>query len=85
MAPAVYLLCALTSIVCLVLLLRQYRRTRGTLLWWSACCFGCFALTNTLMVVDFLVVPEIDLSVPRSGLTLAGMMMLLYGLIRETT
>lgn len=85
MAPTVYLLCALTSIGCVVLLFRQYRFTGGRLLWWSGWCFLCLALTNVLLFVDLVMLPEQDLSVLRSSLTLAGMAMLLYGLIRETT
>jgi hypothetical protein len=85
MAQIVYILCGLTSIACCILLFRQYRTTRGGLLFWSGCCFFCFALTNILLFVDLVVLPEIDLSVLRSGLTLAGMVMLLYGMIRETT
>jgi hypothetical protein len=85
MAKVVYLLCALTSIGCAILLFRQYRRTRGGLLFWSTWCFASFALTNVLLFVDLVLLPETDLSVVRSSLTLAGMLMLLYGLIRETT
>ena len=85
MAKVVYVLCALTSIGCAILLFRQYQRTRGGLLFWSTWCFACFALTNVLLFVDLVMLPERDLSVIRSSLTLAGMLMLLYGLIRETT
>lgn len=85
MAQVVYALCGLTSIGCVFLLLRQYRRTHGGLLFWSTWCFACLALTNILLFVDLVILPAIDLSVIRSALTLAGMMMLLYGLIRETT
>ncbi|HYG34461.1 MAG TPA: DUF5985 family protein [Clostridia bacterium] len=85
MAAAVYLLCVLTSLACAVLLFRQYRLTRGGLLFWSTWCFVCFALTNALLFVDLIVFPQIDLSVLRSSLNLAGMMMLLYGMIRQTT
>lgn len=85
MAHVVYILCALTSIGCVCLLFRQYRRTRGGLLFWSTWCFACFAVTNVLLFIDLVVLPETDLSVIRSSLTLAGMLMLLYGLIREST
>jgi hypothetical protein len=85
MAEVVYALCGLTSIGCVFLLYRQYRRTRGGLLFWSTLCFGCLALTNILLFIDLVILPAVDLSVIRSALTLAGMMMLLYGLIREST
>ena len=85
MAKTVYILCGLTSLACAILLFRQYRRTRGGLLFWSTLGFVCFALTNILLFVDLVVLPNIDLSPLRSALTLLGMLMLLYGLIREST
>jgi drug/metabolite transporter superfamily protein YnfA len=85
MPKLVYILCALTSIVCAVLLFRQYIRTRGPLVFWSTGCFICFALTNLLLFIDLVMLPQIDLSVFRSVLTLAGMTMMLYGLVRQNT
>jgi len=85
MPQTIYILCALTSFACAWLLLRQYRSTRGRLLFWSIACFACFAATNILLFVDLVVLPDIDLSIIRSLLTLAGMLTLLWGLIRETT
>ena len=81
----VYLLCGATSIFCLLLLFRQYRSTRTKLLLWSTFCFACFAVTNILLFLDLIFFPEADLLALRSVITLAGMMMLLYGLIREST
>lgn len=85
MAQIVYALCGLTSLVCAWLLLRQHRRTRGSLLFWSTLCFVCFGLTNVLLFIDFVILPQVDLSLLRNAVTLAGMLMLLYGLIREST
>lgn len=85
MAQTVYILCGITSLACAVLLFRQYRRTTGGLLFWSTLCFVCLAATNILLFIDLVVLPQIDLSPLRSSLTLAGMLMLLYGLIREST
>jgi len=48
-------------------------------------CFVCFAATNVLLFVDLVILPAVDLSVIRSGLTLARMLMLLYGLTRQST
>lgn len=81
----IYILCGLTSVGCAVLLFRQYRVTRGLLLFWSTGCFVCLALTNVLLYVDLVVLPAVDLSVIRSAITLGGMLMLLQGLIREST
>ncbi|HEV2209818.1 MAG TPA: DUF5985 family protein [Verrucomicrobiae bacterium] len=85
MAEVVYILCGLTSFGCAFLLLRQYARTRGGLLFWSTLCFVCLAVTNVLLFVDLVLLPQVDLSAVRSGVTLAGMVMLLYGLIRQST
>lgn len=85
MARTIYILCAVTSITCVILLLRHYRLTHGRLLIWSTLCFACLAVTNVLLFIDLVVLPAIDLSAIRNGVTLAGMVMLLYGLIREAT
>lgn len=84
MAFTIYLLCALTSLACAVLLLRGYRRTGVRLLFWSGLCFLGFFLNNALLVVDVRVVPLQDLSLVRSLPALAGVAALLYGLIWET-
>jgi hypothetical protein len=85
MAETVYILCGLTSVVCAVLLFRQYRLKRGGLLFWSTLCFVCLAITNVLLFVDLVMFPNVDMSIVRNSITLAGMMMLLYGLIRGST
>jgi hypothetical protein len=83
MAEIVYALCALTSTLCAVLLLRGYRTSRVPLLFWSGLCFVGLALNNFLLFVDLIVVPQIDLFMWRTGVALAGMGVLLYGLIWE--
>lgn len=85
MPETVYLLCAVTSVSCAVLLLRAYRRQRTRLLLWSSLCFVLLALNNTLLFVDLIVVPtEIDLSLWRGAISLAGVGVLLFGLIWES-
>jgi hypothetical protein len=84
MATAVYILCILTSLVCAVLLVRGWLATRVRLLLWSALCFIGLALNNILLFVDVRVLPETDLSVVRTLPALAGILLLLYGLIWET-
>ena len=84
MPETVYLLCAATSVTCAVLLLRAYRRQRTRLLLWSSLCFVLLALNNILLFVDLIVVPSaIDLSLWRSAVALAGVGVLLFGLIWE--
>ncbi len=81
MAKAVFLLCALTSLVCAVLLLRGYGRTRSRLLLWSGLCFVGLALNNGLLVVDRLVIPDVDLATWRQVPAVIGVGLLLFGLV----
>lgn len=81
MASLIYALCALTSLTCLVLLWRRYRAARSDLLFWSALCFLFLALNNTLLVLDKIVFPNVDLSLWRLFAALAAVMLLLFGLV----
>lgn len=83
MAITVYALCALTSLLCAALLFRGYRRSGARLLLWSSICFVGFFLNNLLLLVD-VNVPLEDLSIWRSLPALAGMLILVYGLVWET-
>jgi hypothetical protein len=84
MATAVYVLCALTSIACAGLLLVAYRRTRARLLLWSLLCFAWLAVNNVLLVLDFAVIHDVDLSTARVSTALVGLLLLLFGLIYDT-
>ena len=79
----VYVLCAVTSLACAVLLLRAYGRVRQRLLLWSGLCFACLALNNVLVVVDERTSVAADLSVVRTLPALLGVLLLLYGFIRD--
>lgn len=83
MAHVVYILCTLASLLCAVLLMRGYKRSKHDLLFWSAVCFMILALANVILVVDLVVIgPDgADLLLWRSGLSLVAMCVLLYGLI----
>lgn len=84
MAEFVYILCAMTSTLCAVLLMNGYRQTKTGLLFWSGLCFAGLAVNNVLLVVDLVIVPRVDLGLVRSGAALAAMMVLLYGLVKES-
>lgn len=84
MATLVYALCALTSLACAVLLLRGYASSRARLLLWSGLCFAGLAANNVLLLIDKRLVPTVDLSLWRSLPALAGVALLLYGLVWET-
>jgi len=85
MAETVYLLCALTSVAVMALLFRHYRRTRLPLLFWSSAAFFAFAFGNILLFVDLVIIPQYDLLMVRQAITLTGVVLLLYGLIRTNS
>ena len=83
MAEAVYILCALTSGVCAVLLLKHYGRSKVPIVLWTGICFVALTLTNILLAVDLILLRSVDLSVWRTGIALIGAVALLYELIRS--
>jgi hypothetical protein len=83
LAPTIYSLCLLTSVICTWLLVRSYIRTSTRLLLWSAACFCFLALNNLLIVIDLVLIPTVDLSLVRQVCTLAAVSILLFGFIWE--
>jgi hypothetical protein len=83
MADLADILCALTSIACAVFLLRGYRQSHSRLLFWSGLCFVGLALNNILLIIDIRVLPNVDLSNIRALPALAGLLLLIFGLIWE--
>lgn len=83
MAATVYVLCAATSLLCVVLLVRGYRESRNPLLFWSAICFAGLLVNNVLLVVDLIVLAGgRDLSVLRGVVGAVALVPLLWGLVR---
>jgi hypothetical protein len=78
------LLATTTALLCAVLLLRAYLRTRLRLLLWSGLCFGGTSLSNALLFVDLRVFPELDLYPLRLGVAAASLLLLHYGLVFES-
>ena len=81
MAEAVYILCAATSITCAVLLLRAYFRSRARFLLWSGLCFAFLGLNNIMLYMDLAVFVDSDFRVIRHGAALAGLLLLVWGLV----
>lgn len=81
MATVVYLLCALMSALCAVLLLREYRKNPTRLLLWSSISFCGFTLSNALAFLDLVVLPHVDLAGVRPPVTCLAVAALLYGLV----
>lgn len=84
MGSAVYLLCAATSLACGALLLRGFFKNRVKLLLWSGLCFLFLAAQNTLLYVDLIILPSVDLSIVREIPALIGLLLLLYGMVWES-
>jgi hypothetical protein len=82
MALAVYVLCAITSVACALLLLLAHRRSKVHLLLWTSLCFFGLAANNLLLVAD--VVFGLDLSVWRKLPAVAGVLLLLHGLVADS-
>jgi hypothetical protein len=86
-AEVVYLLCVLTSIACVVLLMRQHRlvraKGRGGLLIWSTVCFAGLALSNAILFADLVVFPTVDLSLIRAAFGAVATLTLVIGLVWE--
>lgn len=86
MSGIIYLLCALTSLGCAWLLIRGYARSKSRLLLWSGLCFVFWTASNLLLVVDRLIYHPSDeyFLAARLYISLAGMVLLIYGLIWES-
>lgn len=84
MAEIAYLLCALSSLICFVLLLRAYLNNHQRLLLWSSACFFFYLIQNAVLFADLVIVPQIDLTVWRAAAGLCGSALFLFALIWET-
>jgi hypothetical protein len=84
---AIYIVCALTSVVCAVLLIRSYVQTRARLLLWSSLCFVGLMTNNLMLFVDKVVFPDEVLPalvIGRNVAALVGLSLLVFGLIWDT-
>jgi hypothetical protein len=85
-AATVYILSALISLACALLLLRSFAHTRTSLLLWAGLCFVGLTLNNVMLFVDkVLTAPDTDLSTWRALPAFVGMLLLVYGLVAEET
>jgi hypothetical protein len=83
MATVVYVLSAVISLACALLLVRSFLENRSALLFWAALCFTGLTLNNVLLFVDKVVATDVDLSLWRTLPALAGTLALAVGLIWE--
>lgn len=89
MAAAVYILCALTSLACAVMLWRGFTQSRARFLMWSSLCFVGLAVNNVLLFIDRIVLPDMEgvwgtsFQNWRSLAALVSIALLIYGLISD--
>lgn len=81
MAALIYALCAVTSSICAILLLRSYFSSRYRLLLWAGLCFVGVTVNNILVITDKIIFPQENLLVVRLLVALLAVFFLLYGLI----
>ena len=84
MPGLVYLLCAATCLLCAVMLLRGYAKRHVRLLLWSGICFIGLMAENVMLYIDFVVMPDVDLSLWRKAPGFAALVLLLVGLIWDS-
>jgi hypothetical protein len=80
----VYLLCGATSLLCAVMLLRGYGRSKVRLLFWAGLCFIGLMVENIMLYFDVVVYPLIDLAIWRKIPGLLAMAVLVFGLVWES-
>ena len=81
MTAIIYTLCTLTSMLCAVLLLRSYSKSKYRLLYWAGLCFVGLTLNNMLLVADKLIVSNFDLFPLRVTVGFLALCFFMYGLI----
>lgn len=82
--PVVFFFCVITSVICMTLLIRGWRRTGTRLLLWSALCFVGLTINNLLVFIDLVLLPDtIDLLPLRHIASLSSVSVLIWGFIWE--
>jgi hypothetical protein len=84
MAPLVYVLGAIVTLLCAFLLFRAYASVRRKLLLWSAICFAGLTVSNALLFLDLVVIPHVNLHPLRLATAALSMLVLLFGLVWES-
>jgi len=81
---SINILGTLTVGLCAFLLLRAYARVRKRLLLWSGLCFAGLTVSNALLFIDLMMVPDVDLYRFRLAVAAVSTLLLIYGLIIES-
>jgi hypothetical protein len=80
---SIYVLCAATSALCAIMLLRGFARSRARFLLWSSLCFIALFANNLLLMIDRVFIPDVSVFPAswRSAAALVGLSLLVFGLI----
>ena len=84
MAEVVYILCAVTSLSCALIVFRNYRHHPSRLLLLSTLCFVGLAVNTIILVIDLIVLPDVDLRLARTLVAYVSILAFLLGLIWES-
>lgn len=84
MTEAVYIGCAIASLICAYLMFSAYKAKPARLPFWTGVCFFGLFLNNVFLVVDLLLVPQIDLSPIRLLCGLVPSVFLIYAFVRDS-
>jgi len=85
LAKLVYLLGAIVTATCTLLLMRGFARSRSRLLLWSSLCFAGLTVSNVLLFVDLVLLgDEQSLYMWRLSTAAGAMLLLVYGLVFES-
>ena len=84
MVPAIYILGALVVCLCAVMLFRAYAKSKQRLLFWSGLCFLGLTMSNLLVFVDLVMIPDVNLYPLRLWTAAIATMLLVFGLVWES-
>lgn len=85
MGSALNILSSIVTLGCAVVLLRGFASSRARLLLWSGLCFVALSFSNLMVFVDLVVFPETDLYLVRLGSAAAAMLLMVFGLVWESS
>lgn len=84
MASIIFLICAVTALICCMLLLKGHSHSRAPLLFWSGLCFAGLAINNLILFANQVLFPAADLTIYDRPAALVSILLLLYGMIWKT-
>lgn len=84
MVAAVYILGSLVVCLCAIMLLRAYTKAKRRLLLWSGLCFVGLTISNLLVFIDLVMIPDLNLYPLRLWTAAIATMLLVFGLIWES-